>query len=43
MELIVEIERAIAIDDKGKAIRVLGHWVANLVGEQGMFLLRQRD
>jgi len=42
-ELNVEIERAIAIDDKGKAIRVFGHWLANLVGEQGMFLLKQRD
>ena len=42
-ELNVEIEKALAIDDKGKAIRVFGHWLANLVGEQGMFLLRQRD
>ena len=41
-ELDVEIEKALAIDDKGKAIGVQGHWLANLVGEQGMFLLRQR-
>ena len=42
-ELDVEIEKAIAIDDKGKAIRVLSHWLANLVGEQGLFLLRRQD
>ena len=42
-ELGVVIEKALAIDDKGKAIGVPNHWLANLLGEQGMFLLRQRD
>lgn len=41
-DLDVEIEKALAIDDKGQAISVLGHWLANLLGEQGMFLLRRR-
>ena len=42
-EMDVEIEKALAIDDKGKAVSVPHHWLANLLGEQGMFLLRQRD
>ncbi|HET6158401.1 MAG TPA: methionine biosynthesis protein MetW [Dongiaceae bacterium] len=42
-ELDVEIEKALAINDKGQAISVPGHWLANLLGEQGMFLLRKRD
>src|ERR1700741_5294892 len=42
-ELDVEIEKALAVNGKGQSISVPGHWLANLVGEQGMFLLRQRD
>jgi methionine biosynthesis protein MetW len=39
----VEIEKALAINDKGKAISIPNHWLANLVGEQGLFVLRKRD
>jgi methionine biosynthesis protein MetW len=37
----IEIERALAIDDKGKATKAIGNWAANLLGEQGMFLLKR--
>jgi methionine biosynthesis protein MetW len=39
----VEIEKAFAINGKGIAISVPNNWLANLVGEQGLFLLRKRD
>jgi methionine biosynthesis protein MetW len=41
-EMGIEIERAIAIDDKGKPGAAIGNWAANLLGEQGMFLLKRR-
>ncbi len=40
-EMGIEIERALAIDDKGQAMAAIGHWAANLLGEQGMFLLKR--
>ena len=41
-EMSLTIERAMALDDRGQASRVAGLWLANLFGEQGMFLLRRR-
>ncbi len=37
----IAIEKALAIDDRGQASLVSGLWLANLFGEQGMFLLRR--
>ncbi|HVJ32292.1 MAG TPA: methionine biosynthesis protein MetW [Terriglobia bacterium] len=41
-EMGLTIERAISINDRGQAGRVSGLWLANILGEQGMFLLRRR-
>lgn len=40
-EMGIVIEKAIAIDDKGQPTAAIGHWAANLLGEQGTFLLRR--
>ncbi|HVO03814.1 MAG TPA: methionine biosynthesis protein MetW [Candidatus Cybelea sp.] len=41
-ELDVEIERSLSIDEHGRANALKGHRLANIFGEQGMFLLRKR-
>ena len=41
-ELNVEIKRAIVIDARGRSGAFTSNWRANLLGEQGMFLLKKR-
>jgi methionine biosynthesis protein MetW len=41
-ELGVEIERSLSINPRGQANTLRDHRLANIFGEQGMFLLRKR-
>jgi methionine biosynthesis protein MetW len=40
-ELGITVERALAMDDRGRPHRIQHLWLANLLGEHGMFLLRK--
>ncbi len=40
-ELDITVERALALDDQGCPNRIQHLWLANLLGEHGMFLLRK--
>ncbi|HZD25578.1 MAG TPA: methionine biosynthesis protein MetW, partial [Alphaproteobacteria bacterium] len=43
-ELGVQIDRGVAVDHAGRASTVWRSlWLANLLGEQGVFLLRRTD
>lgn len=39
-DLKIALERALALDDRGRPKRIRSLWLANLLGEYGMFLLR---
>ena len=41
-ELGIEIERSLSIDERGRKNNLKAHRLANIFGEQGMFLLRKR-
>ena len=41
-ELDIEIERSFSIDEHGRANTLRAHRLANIFGEQGLFLLRKR-
>ena len=40
-ELGITVERALVLDDRGCPIRIQHLWLANLLGEHGMFLLKK--
>lgn len=42
VELGVEVERGLVVDSEGRPAAFTSGWRANLLGEQGMFLLRKR-
>jgi methionine biosynthesis protein MetW len=42
-ELNVEIERSLVLDEDGRPTRARSLWLANLIGQQAIFLLRRKD